>query len=102
MQRAQARRRAASAAGARSEGDSRAAGAGEPLDVTEAELQDFLRADEEPVEVDPVFRERLRARLWKLLRVSRQGHPGSSPASETGAPHRAAPRVRNRQAPGGD
>ena len=39
----------------------------EAADVTEAELRDFLAADDEPVEADPVFKQRLRERLWEMI-----------------------------------
>lgn len=39
----------------------------EAADVTEAELADFLAADDEPVEANPVFKERLRKQLWAMI-----------------------------------
>ena len=36
-------------------------------EITEAELQDFLAADYEPVEADPDFRSRLRDDLWSMI-----------------------------------
>ena len=35
--------------------------------VTEAELRDFLAADRDPIEADPVFKHRLREQLWARL-----------------------------------
>lgn len=35
--------------------------------VTEEELLDFLAADREPVEADPVFKSRLREQLWTMI-----------------------------------
>jgi DNA-directed RNA polymerase sigma subunit (sigma70/sigma32) len=36
-------------------------------DVTEAELQDFLAADDEPEQADPAFKSRLREQLWTMI-----------------------------------
>ena len=30
-------------------------------------LQEFLEADEHPIEADPLFKEELRQKIWKLL-----------------------------------
>ena len=35
------------------------------------ELQEFLEADRNPVPADPIFKERLREKLWKLLEEQR-------------------------------
>jgi hypothetical protein len=34
---------------------------------TTEELQEFLEADLHPIEADPVFKEQLREKLWKLV-----------------------------------
>ncbi len=39
-----------------------------PDDIVAAELREFLAADEEGCEADPIFKERLRLDLWRLLR----------------------------------
>lgn len=72
MYRAQARRRAATASGS---GVAGARGrelpaSDESLQVTPSELEEFLAADREPVDANPAFRKKLRARLWKLLRTA--------------------------------
>ena len=36
-------------------------------EFTTEELQEFLEADRYPIEADPVFKEELREKLWKLL-----------------------------------
>ncbi len=36
-------------------------------EFTTEELQEFLEADRYPIEADPVFKEDLREKLWKLL-----------------------------------
>jgi len=55
-----------------------------PEDVSPDELQEFLSADALEVEADPFFRERLRRKLWAIVR-ERFG-------SEVGAPGGASPR----------
>ena len=42
----------------------------DPDDIDPEELRDFMSADWVEVEADPGFRERLRSRLWKMLRAS--------------------------------
>jgi hypothetical protein len=39
------------------------------FDVDPAELQEFLAGDLLDVQADPVFKERLRQKLWRLVRV---------------------------------
>ena len=39
------------------------------------ELQEFLEADRYPIEADPLFKEQLREKLWKLLQGTLQGDP---------------------------
>jgi hypothetical protein len=39
--------------------------------AAEDELREFLDADEADGEADPLFRERLRRRLWTMLREQR-------------------------------
>lgn len=46
-------------------------------DVTTDELREFLEADTLGVRADPVFKERLRRRLWKLVRAQVDGDPVS-------------------------
>lgn len=36
-------------------------------EFTTEELQEFLEADQYPIDADPVFKEQLRETLWKLL-----------------------------------
>jgi hypothetical protein len=36
-------------------------------EFTTEELQEFLEADKHPIEADPLFKEELRQKLWKLL-----------------------------------
>jgi hypothetical protein len=38
------------------------------MDFSVEELREFLEADRHPVHADPAFKERLRRRLWELLR----------------------------------
>lgn len=47
--------------------DATGQGSGDLMHVSEAELQDFLAADHEPVEADPAFKSRLRAQLWDMI-----------------------------------
>jgi hypothetical protein len=42
-------------------------------EFTTEELQEFLEADRHPIEADPLFKEQLREKLWRLLQRSRQG-----------------------------
>lgn len=42
------------------------------LDAVEGEFREFLAADDNPPEADPLFRERLRRRLWTMLRDQRR------------------------------
>ena len=50
-------------------------------DVHADELREFLEADECEVEADPLFRERLRRRLWSIVRERfGRGPSGSSDA----------------------
>jgi hypothetical protein len=41
-------------------------------EFTTEELQEFLEADGHPIAADPLFKEELRQRLWKLLQRSIQ------------------------------
>ncbi len=43
-------------------------------DVTLEELREFLEADHLDVRADPRFKERLRRKLWEIVRV-RSGEP---------------------------
>jgi hypothetical protein len=42
------------------------------LDDASEEFREFLAADGDPPQADPLFRERLRRRLWTLLREQRR------------------------------
>ena len=44
------------------------------MDVTLEELREFLEADRLDVRADPGFKERLRRKLWQIVRV-RSGKP---------------------------
>ena len=44
-------------------------------EFTTEELQEFLEADRYPIEADPLFREQLRERLWRLLLRNIQAAP---------------------------
>lgn len=44
-------------------------GAPDEADIDPAELREFLAADLLDVQADPVFKERLRMKLWRLVRV---------------------------------
>jgi len=44
-------------------------------EFTTEELQEFLEADLFPIDADPVFKEQLRERLWKLVRRGIQAEP---------------------------
>jgi hypothetical protein len=54
-------------------------------EFTTEELQEFLEADQYPVEADPAFKEELREKLWKLVQRSLQE------SSEDSPPDRSAP-----------
>lgn len=41
-------------------------------EFTTEELQEFLEADQYPIEADPEFKERLRQKLWKLVQRNAQ------------------------------
>ena len=45
-------------------------------EYTTEELQEFLEADGNAVPADPIFKERLRERLWKMLEERRASVPG--------------------------
>ena len=46
-------------------------------EFSDDELQEFLEGDSQDVKADPAFKERLRRKLWEIVR-SRMGHdPGS-------------------------
>jgi len=47
-------------------------------EFTAEELQEFLEADRHPIEADPLFKEQLREKLWKLLLRSIQAIPEDS------------------------
>jgi len=48
----------------------------DPDDIDPDELRDFMSADWVDVKADPLFRERLRQKLWKMLRASHEGSEG--------------------------
>ena len=41
----------------------------EPMDFTMDELREFLEADTRGVRADPGFKERLRRKLWEIVRL---------------------------------
>ena len=47
-------------------------------EFTTEELQEFLEADQYPIEADPEFKERLRKKLWKLVVRNSQGNAKDS------------------------
>ena len=47
-------------------------------EFTTEELQEFLEADQYPIEADPLFKEKLREKLWQLLQRSIQTTPEDS------------------------
>ena len=47
-----------------------------PAEATLEELEEFLEADRAPVQADPHFKERLRERLWEIVRQRRRGWRG--------------------------
>jgi hypothetical protein len=49
-----------------------------PDDISADELRDFLDADDVEVEADPLFRERLRRKLWTIVRDRFGGGDGGS------------------------
>jgi hypothetical protein len=53
--------------------------------ASDAELREFLSADDAPDEADPRFREELRRRLWTWLQT--RWH-GGSPPSDGSSPRR--------------
>jgi hypothetical protein len=42
-------------------------------EFTTEELQEFLEADRHPIGADPLFKEQLREKIWRLLQRSIQG-----------------------------
>jgi hypothetical protein len=44
-------------------------------EFTTEELQEFLEGDQYPIEADPLFKEQLREKLWKLLQSRLQTEP---------------------------
>lgn len=51
---------------------------GLPNDISADELRDFLEADHLDVDADPLFRERLRRKLWSIVRDRFGGGDGES------------------------
>ena len=49
-----------------------------PDDISADELRDFLDADDVEVDADPLFRERLRRKLWTIVRDRFGGGDGRS------------------------
>ena len=43
------------------------------LEISDAELQEFLEADLEPPQADPEFREQLREQLWAMVESGEVG-----------------------------
>jgi hypothetical protein len=52
----------------------------DPTEVDPEELRDFMSADLIDIHADPTFKERLRSRLWKIVRM--QSDPESSGEDE--------------------
>ncbi len=48
----------------------------------EEELREFLEADNVEVDADPLFRERLRRRLWAMLMRQLRGDDGSQGSAD--------------------
>jgi hypothetical protein len=48
------------------------------VEVTADELREFLEADALGVRADPVFKERLRRELWKIVRSRPRTEPSGS------------------------
>ena len=46
-------------------------------EFTTEELQEFLEADRNPIRADPIFKERLREKLWKALEEQRAEGSGT-------------------------
>ena len=46
------------------------------MDFTMDELREFLEADVRGVQADPEFKERLRRRLWEIVRLGRDERVG--------------------------
>ena len=46
------------------------------LEFSEEELQDFLEGDRLDVKADPAFKERLRRKLWEIVRSRLGNDPG--------------------------
>ena len=46
------------------------------MDFTMDELREFLEADVRDVKADPDFKERLRRRLWEIVRLGRDERVG--------------------------
>ena len=47
-------------------------------EFTTEELQEFLEADRYPIEADPLFKEQLREKLWRLLLRNIQTPPNDA------------------------
>ncbi len=47
-------------------------------EFTTEELQEFLEADRYPIEADPLFKEQLREKLWRLLLRNIQTPPSDA------------------------
>ena len=47
-------------------------------EFTTEELQEFLEADQYPIEADPVFKQQLREKLWKLVQRDIETTPEDS------------------------
>ena len=70
-------RRAAS----RAPGNARSGDLVEPPDIDDIdpdELREFMSGELTGAEADPGFRERLRGRLWEILRMRAPGEPGEN------------------------
>ena len=49
-----------------------------PMDISPEELREFLEADNLDVPVDPAFKERLRRKLWAMVRRRARPNPERS------------------------
>lgn len=61
-----------------------------PEDVSAEELREFLEAEPPQVEADPLFRERLRRKLWAIVQ-ERFGGESKDSESSTSPPDPDAP-----------
>jgi hypothetical protein len=53
-----------------------------------AEFAEFLEADDSPIPADPAFKERLRQRLWNMVREQADASPPAPPSPIGSRPRR--------------